>query len=156
MFSEKGIYADTVSYFCSPYHVWCCELGYPELDVVEFKDGEKALIQYHRSPVIPALTPWNYVLTKIRNVDITPAFIKHYADKLNLENRHVWDEMDAKDKKLDEEQAARERHDKDIAERRYECIRGNDALMQRISRNGLGEMNLRQMARHIPNHHYRK
>lgn len=145
-----------VSYFVSPFHVWCREAGYPELDVVTFDDGEWELIQYHRSPVVPALTPWTTVLTKMRHVEISPWIIQKWAMNLDLERKHVWDELERNEKEAALEQQRTERHSEDIAERQFRSIRQNPALMERIARNGLREIGLMQMARHIPRHFYRK
>lgn len=156
-FSEPRVTArNYVSYFVSPYHVWCREAGYPELDVVRYEDGEWALIQYHRSPVVPSLTPWTTVLTKMRHVELSPWVITKWAQNLDLERRHIWDELEAKEKAAAAEYEQNVRHGQDLADQQFKVIRGNPALMERIARNGLKEIGLFQMSRHIPKHFYRK
>jgi len=147
--------ANYISYLVSPYHVWFVDMGYPELDIKTFEDGEWSLIQYLNSPTVPSMTRWQYVLTGIRRTEISPWWCRKYAENLDLEKRHVWAEIEAKERALEEETKGRERHDQDIAARRHETIMRNRFLVDRISRNGLQEMNLRQISKHIPNHCFR-
>jgi len=148
--------ADYISYMVSPYNIWFRDLGYPELDIVEYEDGEWAIIQYLRSPVVPCLTPWNHVLTKLRHVEKSYWVCKKWAEQLDLEKRHVWEQQEASERRAREEQAFEDRRAEDWATQAFTSIRNNPGLMERIAKNGLGEIGLRQLARHIPNHHYRK
>lgn len=156
MFSPPGVTsANYVSYFCSPYHHWFVEMGYPLLDVNEYADGEWEIIQYFRTPVVPALTSWNRVLMKMRHVEKSPWVIQRYTENLDMEKRAFWEGEKRKEAELAAEQERRDRHAEDVAQRQFLAVRQNPALMDRIARNGLKEIGLRQMARHIPNHFYR-
>lgn len=155
-FRSAGVtQANYISYLVSPYHVWFVDMGYPELDIKTFEDGEWALIQYLNSPTVPAMTRWQYVLTGIRKTEISPWWCRKYAENLDLEKKHVWAEIEDKERALEDETKSRERHDQDVANRRHETIMKNRGLVERISRNGLHEMNLRQISKHIPNHRFR-
>lgn len=137
---------------CSPYYVWFCELSYPNLDIREWDDGEWAIIEYYNSPVVPSLTRWNYVLQGLKNILITPGFITKYVHQLDLHRKEVWDALDAKEKAQDEEKARVEAHAQDTAEKAKNAIMQNPGLVERIAKNGLQEMNLENIAKHIPRH----
>jgi len=157
MFSEpKVTLRNYISYFVSPWHVWFREIGYPELDLLRFEDGEWAIIQFLQAPIIPAETPWTYVLTKLRHVEISPWVCKKYAENLDLERRHVWDELERQERRAAEDKRADDLHCEDVSERMFKAIRGNDDLMNRIAKNGLGETSLPKLFRHVPKHHFRK
>ncbi len=147
--------ANYVSYFVSPYNVWFKDMGYPELDVIQYRDGEWHIIQHLRSPVVPALTPWQTVLSKLRHVEKTYSVMYRYANQLDIEKREVWANQERIEKKAREDLAREEKHAEDIATQQFKAIKGNDALMQRIAKNGLGEIGLRRLAKNIPNHFYR-
>lgn len=147
--------ANYVSYMVSPYNAWFRELGYPELDIQEYDDGEFAIIQYHRSPVVPALTPWSHVLTKLRHIEKSLDFCKRYSSQLDLEKRHVWDEQDKLERRAREDMRTEDEYAEDWANRAFKVIKGNPALYERIAKNGLKEMGLRRISRNIANHHFR-
>lgn len=166
--SEPGIYSWYPSSLCGPYYVWFCELGYPNLDIVEHNttyqlddgtflsapDGSWSIIEYYNAPVIPSLTRWNFVLSDIRHVAPSPGFIKKYVQQLDLRRKEVWDALDAKEKAQDEEKARVEGHAQDTAERAKNVIMGNPALVERIAKNGLQEINLNKIASNIPRHQF--
>lgn len=146
---QPGYYSFYPSKMVSDYYVWCHDMGYPELDIVRYPDGEWAIIQYLNRPIIPCLTKWNFVLKGIRHTEVTPHFIKTYADKLNLEKRTVWEEQANTERLALEETLYEERRAEDRAEQFAAGIRGNDALIQRIARNGLRELNPRRMLNNV-------
>ncbi len=147
---EPGLYSDYPSRMVSKFYCWCKDQGYPELDVIQYPDGEWCLIQYMQTPIIPALTKWNYVLKGIRNTEITPEFIKKYADQLNLEKHTVWEEQEKSERLALEESLYEERRSEDRADQWLKGIRNNDALMQRIAKNGLRELDPRRILNNIP------
>ncbi len=144
-----AFYRDYPSTMCSDYYCWFKDQGFPELDVRFFPDGEFMLIQYYNTPIIPSLTKWAPMLTGVRNVILTPTWIKHHADRLNIRNRHVWDEQDRTERRALEEVALEERRAADFAEQMMKGIRGNDDLMQRIAKNGLRELQPMRLLNHI-------
>lgn len=154
--TPKVTLANYVSYMVSPYNAWFRDLGYPELDVISYDDGEWAIIQYHKSPVIPHLTPWSFVLKRIRHLEKSPAVFKKYTDQLDLEKRHVWAKQDADDRELSRSLDEEDRRFEDKSKRIVDSVMRNDDLVQRVARNGLGELSLRSISRHIPNHRFRR
>ena len=145
-----GYYDDYPNKAVSPYYCWFRSLGYPDLDLVQWADGEWAIRQYHRSPVVPSLTPWNYVLTKIRHQEISYDFIKKYCGMLDITKRHYWDLEEEKTQEVEREHKETQRHAQDYAQRASLAITRNPDLMNRIAKNGLREMDLDRIVRHIP------
>ncbi len=137
---------------CSPYHIWFREMGYPNLDIREFDDGEWAIVEYYSSPTIPSMTRWNYVLHGIRNTLITPGFVTKYVHQLDLHRKEVWAAAEAKEKAQDEEKARLDAHAQDTAERAKNIIMQTPALVERIAEKGLQEMNLENIVKNIPRH----
>lgn len=148
--SKKITARNYVSYLVTPWNAWFKEMGYPELDVVTFGDGERAIIEYLKAPVVPAQTPWNYVLTKLRNMDLGYDYLKAWADQLCLEKRHVWEEAKAREENAVQELLERDRRGEDFINRAHKVISKNPALMERIAKNGAGELSLKSLWRHIP------
>ncbi len=138
---SPGYYADYPSSMVSPYYCWTRDMGYEMLDVIEYPDGEKALIQYFHKPIIPCLTKWGFVLTKIRNQELTYDWIKAWAEQLDLERRVVWERQDALEKEAIRRQEEEERRAQDFANRAHFAVVNNADLMERIAKRGLGEMN---------------
>lgn len=145
-----GRYRDYPSTMVSPYYCWFKDLGYDELDVITYADGERAIIQYLRSPIIPSFTKWNFVLTKIRNVDFSHAFVKRQCDDLDLQKRAVWARQEASEKKMLEDTLYEDRRSEDRCEQWFKGIRNNDALMQRVAKNGLRELQPMRILNQIP------
>ncbi len=127
----------------------CRDLGYPELDVRRYEDGEYALIQYFNTPIIPSLTKWQAVLTGIRNVEMSASFIKAQADKLNLERGAVWDGLDRRDREILSEIKSEEDHSLDFAAKAADVVKRCPTLMDRIARRGTKELDFKRMVQHI-------
>ncbi len=134
----------------SRWHRCFVAMGYPELDLVEYPDGEKAIIQYFNRPIIPALTKWGFVLTKIRNVDVNYYWLKEKADDLNIEKKAVWARQEAVEKEAIRQQLEEDRRSEDFATRMLDTVKRNDDWMQRIARNGLKELNPLRLLNHCP------
>jgi hypothetical protein len=149
--SEPGIRsAGYISYFQSPWHVWFREMGYPQLDINRFKDGEWEIIEYHSSPVVPALTKYHTVLSGLRNIEITKSFVEKYVAQLDVTKRAFWEREEAKSRKADEDAQAKDRHADEFATRASHAIVQNPDLMERIATKGIGEMDITKIASHIP------
>jgi hypothetical protein len=148
---DPGVTAGSyVSYMCSPYHVWFVAMGYPRLDVLEYGDGEWAIIQYLRDPIIPAETQWQAVLSGMRREPISFGFIKKYVEQLDTQRRAFWDREEAATLAAEQRELDMDRHREDMVARAATAITRNESLMNRIAKNGLQEMNLDRIARHIP------
>ncbi len=151
IYAKEGVTAlNYVSYFCSRYHPWFVELGYPQLDINEYPDGEWEIIEYHRSPVVPAETPFQVVLRGMRNISITKSFIEKYVAQIDPRKAAFWERENGKTKVVLAEAEARERNALELSERATKAITQNPDLMNRIAKNGLGEMDVDQIRRHIP------
>lgn len=147
---SPGLYNDRPSSMVSPYWAWTKDMGYPELDIIRYDDGEWAIIEYLKSPIIPSLTRWNFVLTKLRNQEITYDFIKAYADQHCLEKHWVWDEQKRKEEEALRHEEKQEARAEDFVKRAHHVISNNPGLMDRISRNGAAELSLKSLWRQIP------
>jgi len=148
--SNPGQYSFYPSSMVSDWYIWFCELGYPNLDINRYPDGEWEIIEYYNAPIVPSLTKWNRVLYGIRNVVITPGIVEKYVKQLDLHSDEIWDKYDHKTEELEAEQKALERHQKETVDRAYEAIRFNPALMERMARGGITEMNIPNIRKHIP------
>ncbi len=135
---------------CSPYFVWFVEMGYPNLDIREWDDGEWALVEYYSSPNIPALTRWNYVLTGLRNIIPSPGFVTKYVLQLDLQRKAVWDLAEAKTRAMDEEKERLETHAQDTATRATAAIMQNPGLVERIAKEGVKAIDFAEIRKHIP------
>lgn len=141
-----------VSYFQSPWHRWFVELGYPRLDIVKYADGEWKIIEFHTTPVLPALTKFHDVLVGMRNVEISFAFVKRWVSAIDICRKEIWDREEEKTKEVERESVATERHREDSAERATQAVMKNPDLVERIARRGLAEMDLAFIRRHVPNY----
>lgn len=144
-----GIYFDTPA-FCSKYYVWFKELGYPQLDIRTFEDGEWSIIEMYNAPVVPGLTQWKDVLAGMRNTEISFDFVKKYVEFLDLTKTAYWDHERRKSIKSVEEKEAHDKHAKELAERAVNIIGKHDHLKDRIARGGLKEALPWHIAKHIP------
>lgn len=139
-----------VSSFCSKYHPWFMEMGYPLLDIIEYEDGEWSIIEMEHMPIIPAETKWKHILTGMRNIEISKAFIRKYIDQIDTCKKAFWDREEMETEKVNMQEEEREKHREEFSDKAFEAIRGNPWLMDRIVKNGLGEINLDRIMKHIP------
>lgn len=150
IYSEPGVTSGAyISYLPSKYHVWFREMGYPLLDVLEYDDGEWSIIQYFRTPVVPALTQFQHVLRGIRNTEISPGFIKKYVEQLDPMRSSFWDRENAKTREVYDEAARVEQHAEETAEQLTKNFMANPDLMARVAKNGFGELSPTKIMRHI-------
>lgn len=147
---NAGWYSWYPSAMCSRYYGWMCELGYPTLDVRQFEDGEWAILQYHTIPLIPSMTKWHWVLQGIKNTEITPAFIEKFVDMIDITKRSFWAREDEKTKAVELEHAATDRHAEDMVNRAHDVCMRSPALLDRIAKFGIEELDLLKIAKHIP------
>ncbi len=147
---HPGFHRDYPSTMVSDYYCWFKDMGYPELDIVRYPDGEWAIIQYYNTPIIPSMTKWNFVLKGIRNTELNYGFVKTYAEKLDIEKRTIWEEQAKCERKMYEESEYEERRAQDRADHFVKGVRGCDDLMQRVAKNGLKELDPRRMLNNIP------
>lgn len=138
------------SSMCSPYHKWFIDAGYPQLDIVDYEDGSWAIIQYLNSPIIPCLTKWQHVLQDIRHQIKTPAFCEYWAKRLDPTIGEYRAHEQKKSDKVIAERDAADRFKADMVDRKAKAILKNEGLCERIVKNGLQEMTLPKILKHIP------
>lgn len=156
-YSNPGVTrSNYISYFPSKWHIWFRELGYEELDIMEYEDGEWAIIQYLRSPVIPAETQWKPVLFGLRNIEISWSFIKRYTEQLDIQKRAYWAELERQEAEIDREFETNEKNALDRAERAAKLVTRNADAMERMAANGPKELDVRMIRRNIPDYKFRK
>lgn len=124
-------------------------MGYPFLDINQYSDGSWDIIQYENSPVMPCLTRYRTILGNMKNIEISKAFVKKYIDEIDLTKKAAWAREEAKTKKVYAERAAQDRARDDRIEAAFKAMRYNPDLMERVARNGTGELNLEKIARHV-------
>ncbi len=139
-----------VSYMQSPYSVWFYALGYPELDILEHKDGSWSIIQFYNSPVIPSMKRWQQVLGPMENVEKSYGFCAKYTSELDMHKRVFRMREEAKTKQVEDEHAALEKHRDQYVDIAHKAITKNPLLMERIAKNGVQEMDLGYIAKNVP------
>lgn len=143
-------HANYTSYFCSKYHPWFVEMGYPRLDILVYPDAEWAIIEYHTTPIIPCMTKHHIVLQGLRHIEISRSFCEKYVAQLDLEKKAIWDREAAKTKKIEDDAEAVEVHAEESAALATKAIIQNPDLMERIARKGFGEMDIDKIRTNIP------
>lgn len=136
----------------SKWYRWFVELGYPQLDIEKYEDGSWSIIEYYNAPIIPSLTRYNLVLGPMEHVDISFGFVSNWIKKLDLRRKEYWDECERKTKEMEQEKERLESHAQDTAERAKNIIMGNPDLVERVAKNGMHEINLENIRKHIPRH----
>lgn len=150
---NAGLYSwNYISYMQSKYHVWFQEMGYPELDIMEYPNGEWDIIQYYNSPVIPSMTRWQMVLGPMRNMEKSYSFCAKYVAQLDLQKKAFWAREEAKTKAVLDEAERTDKRAQDVADKATKAVMRNPDLVNRIAKNGLKEIDLRYLSRRIPQH----
>jgi hypothetical protein len=154
MMPTPGYYSWYPSAMCSPWYCWFVELGYPLLDIRRWEDGEWAILQYHTMPYLPSTTKWHWVLQDLKNIDITPGFVRHWVEMLDITRKAVWDREDEKTKEVTREHAALERHCEDMVNRAHDIIMRSPELLERIAKYGMEQLDLAKIAMNIPRYKF--
>lgn len=147
---RPGQYRSYPSRAVSDYYCWFVHMGYPQLDVVEYPDGEWAILEYQNTPIIPCLTKYKVVLSGLRNIEKTYGFCKNYVNQLDPMKPHFWAREEEKTSAMWREHLALDRHREDSVEHAFQAIKRNPDMMDRIARNGVAEMNLWNIRKNIP------
>lgn len=142
------------SYFWSRYHPWFVEMGYPQLDIEEFQDGSWNIIQTFNYPVHPQLCRWQRILEGMKHVIPTRGFVEKFVHQIDTSRREFWRREEEASREVDEAYKRGERHQIEAAEKAYQAITRNPDLMCRIARDGLAEMDINRIRRHIPNYKF--
>lgn len=134
----------------SKYHSLFSEMGFPQLDVIEYEDGEWAIIEYLSSTVIPSLCKWNVILSGLRHMEISRGFIENYL-RAQINERDCYRELDEIRKARDvlSKEEVDERADR-VATMATALVKRTPSVYERIAKNGLSALNLQNIAQHIP------
>lgn len=154
-YRNPGLYADAPSMAVSPWWCWFKDMGYPELDIIDYIDGEWSIIEYQNSPYIPHLTLYKHVLSGMRNIEISWAFCKRYVDQCNPMLPGFWERLSEHEAEQDREFEQRERAAEDRAAAAAKLIVQNPDLMERIARHGMSAMDVMAIRREIPDYKFR-
>jgi len=138
-----------MSYAFSDYHKLFVEAGYPLHDLVDFGDGEWAVREFHRYPLIPSLTPWSWVLKGIRHQEKSFSFISNQLRALDPRLPAFWVKQIEKTLEVEVEKLNQERFVEEAVDHTLARLRKNEALWERIARHGVGELDLRTLAGHV-------
>ena len=134
----------------SKYYCWFVLMGHKELDINVYDDGSWDIIQYYNSPIIPSLTKWQTVLGNMKNIEISLGFCEKWIKQCDMHRKEFWRREEEKTRQVEEEHKKLQEHKMDSVRRAHQAITKNEGLMNRIAKNGLQEMDLSRIARHIP------
>ena len=134
----------------SKHHKMMCELGYPQLDIVEHADGAWSIIEYLNAPIIPSLTRWHHVLSDIRHQEINPSFIKAQLEKIDLTKPQTWETMRKEEERKLRESEWQEEQRADNVLRGVKELAKNNNFMDLVGEMGQDAFNLESLARRIP------
>jgi hypothetical protein len=137
------------SAFVGPYYPMLVELGYPQLDIKKWDDGEWAILEMLNAPLCPSLTRFTYVLKKIRHMEITESNVKKMVHSIDPCRSEFWIREAEKSLGVELEHESSEAHKEDTMKGVYEAVTRNPALMDRIARFGASEMNPEKIALRI-------
>jgi hypothetical protein len=127
-------------------------MGFPQLDITQYEDGEWCIIEYQGSFLFPSSTKYKVVLSGMRNIEISWSFLKRYVDEINPMSARFWANVEKHERMVDAEYDTIERNAEDRAQRASRFVIQNPALMERIARHGIKEMGLLKIAKHLPRH----
>jgi hypothetical protein len=135
--------------FVSQHYKMFCDLGYPQLDINEWPDGEWAILQMWNAPLVPQLTKFNYVLTGLRNIEKSQSFIEKYVELVDITRRAFWELQE--DQTLEAEKAAadKEMYFENSALKKLEIIKRTPVLMDRVQKFGMNALGFESMWRHL-------
>lgn len=152
---DPGLYS-----FCypssvvSPWYVWFCEMGYPELDIRKFDDAEWAIIHYLNSPLIPSEYRWQWAFQGFQNMEITFDTLRKFVLSIDVTKKEFWDREEKRSEEIGRETDRREAHQQDIVTRAANAIMHNRGLIERVMKEGLRAIDLAHIRRHIPNYRF--
>jgi hypothetical protein len=126
-----------------------CDLGYPQLDIAEWDDGEWAILQMWNAPLIPSMTKFNYVLTGLKNVEKSPSFVRQYVEIIDITRRAFWELQDEKSEAAEKEMEKKEQYMEDSTNRKLEIIKRTPVLMDRIQKFGMNAIGFESMWKHL-------
>ena len=133
----------------SDYHRLFSEWGYEQLDVVFYEDRSWSIIEYQNSPIIPSLTKWKLVLSNMENIEFSESFVKKMVKSLDLQRQEFWDNIEAQERKAQEEREGQERARSEQFAYAASCLERNPALMSRAAEQGEVAFSMTNILRHL-------
>jgi hypothetical protein len=135
------------------YYRWARRCGYPNVDIIDDRDqdGTWSLVEYLRSPVVPSLTPWNYILRDITE-PLTEYMVRRFCEMLDLKKKEYRAMMEMEERLGRENYERALRLEDDLATRATKLISHNPDLMERIAKNGAKELDTTRILAHVPRH----
>ena len=135
--------------FVGPHYKMMCDLGYPQLDIKQWDDGEWAILEMLNAPLVPSLTRFTYVLKKIRHTEIREGIVKSLVRSIDPAFPEFWIKEAEKTLSMEMEKDAAERHTEETINRMTASIMRNQELVERIHRYGVSEINPDKIALRI-------
>jgi hypothetical protein len=102
------------SSFVGPHYKMMCDLGYPQLDIKQWDDGEWAILEMLNAPLVPSLTRFTYVLKKIRHTEIREGTVKRLVRSIDPAFPEFWVREAEKSISMEMEKDAAERHTEEM------------------------------------------
>jgi hypothetical protein len=131
-------------------------MGYDNLDIAENHDGSWDIIEYIQKPYVPCVTEWQMVLGTMEGVLKTYGFCERFVKQVDMNRKEFWAREEAKTQAVADEHEAKEERAVEMAEIASQAVIRNPGLMNRIAKNGMKEMELGKIAKHIPKHEFIK
>lgn len=128
-----------------PYYEICCDLGYPQCDIVKYPDGEWAVIAYENAPLCPSLTGFRVISSGIRHKEITHGLVGKLILESDPMKQRLWEREEANSRRIADEHEAAQKHREDVMGEAAKVMLRTDTLMQRVAKNGIGELDMGTM-----------
>ena len=137
------------SYILSRHYPMFVEHGFPQLDIRQWPDGEWAVREFVRAPVVPSLTPWRYVLKGLRNVEISWPFIAAQLSLVDPRARGFLARHEAETARMEHERAVAENEKAERVLALGKQLSKNDDLMNDAARMGIAAFDLAHIGKTI-------
>lgn len=139
----------------SQYYPWFVEMGYPQLDVQFYPDGEWSIIEFENAPLVPCLTKWRVIFSGFRNVEFNKSFVKKMIEMIDLEKREYWERLEEEEKERQEQEENALNARADLHARAAQELCKNDRLMERAAKQGPSAFSLDSILREMSPHQVR-
>jgi hypothetical protein len=133
----------------SEYYPIMQRIGYPQLDIKRFWDGEWAIKEYLNPPLVPSLTEWKYILKGLRNLPISEGFILDQIKSLDPQYTQFWIRELEKELAVEKNNEKNEQNRRESVEKTIQELLKNEALKERVAKFGIREMTPERIAYRI-------
>jgi len=132
--------------FVGPYYKMLCDLNYPQLDITVLEDGEWYIYEMLNAPVVPSLTKWQPVYKGFRNIEINSGIVAKLVRQIDPQYPEFWAREIIKSESLLKEKVERANFEEEWVERMVPKFLKNEALMNRVARYGVRELDPARIA----------